>query len=299
MSAGRDPALLCGHPFVYNRREAHVAPEGRPVMPDLIYEKRSGIAHLTLNRPERRNAFSPEMMVQLAEAWRDFRDDDAARVAILTGAGSESFCAGGDLELLIPLITGTRAPEDEWDRRLAADLREILVAILRPFELYKPIVAAVNGHAVAGGCEILQATDIRIASTSATFGLAEAQRGLVPGGGSMVRLPRQIPYCKAMEILLLGDRISAEEAHRIGLVNELVPPDQVLPRAEEIAERLARNGPLAVRKIKEVVLRSNGLPLLEAFEIENECSAAVMVSRDAREGPRAFREKRDPVFTGR
>jgi enoyl-CoA hydratase len=267
-------------------------------VPDLIYEKHAGIATLTLNRPERKNAFSPQMMVQLAEAWQDFRDDDAARVAILTGSGGEAFCAGGDLELLIPLITGARTPEDEWDRRLAADLRQILTAILRPFELYKPIVAAVNGHAIAGGSEILQATDIRVASRAATFGLAEAQRGLVPGGGSMVRLPRQIPYCKAMEILLLGERISAEEAHRIGFVNEVVEPEQVMPRAREIALRLAKNGPLALRKIKEVVLRTNGMPILEAFEIENECSAVVMASRDAREGPRAFREKREPVFRG-
>jgi enoyl-CoA hydratase len=232
---------------------------------DLLYEKRGGIAYLTMNRPERRNAFSPQMMVRLAEAWQEVRDDDEVRVAILTGAGSESFCAGGDLELLIPLITGARKPEDEWDRRLAADLRLILTAILRPFELYKPIIAAVNGHAVAGGCEILQATDLRVASRTATFGLAEAQRGLVPGGGSMVRLPRQVPYCKAMEILMLGDRIPAEEAHRIGLVNEVVAPEQVLPRAEELARRLVRNGPLAVRKIKEVVLRTNGLPLADAF----------------------------------
>jgi enoyl-CoA hydratase len=265
---------------------------------DLIYEKRDGIAYLTMNRPERRNAFSPQMMVQLAEAWQDFRDDDDARVAILTGSGSESFCAGGDLELLIPLITGARKPADEWDRKLAADLRLILTAILRPFELYKPVVAAVNGFAVAGGCEILQATDIRIASKNASFGLAEAQRGLVPGGGSMVRLPRQVPYCKAMEILLLGDRIPAEEAHRIGLINEIVEPEDVLPRAEEIARRLAKNGPLALRKIKEVVLRTNGMPLADAFEIENECSQLVMSSKDAREGPRAFREKRDPVYTG-
>ena len=267
-------------------------------MSDLIYEKRDGIAYLTLNRPERRNAFSPQMMVQLAEAWHEVRDDDEIRVAILTGTGSESFCAGGDLELLIPLITGARKPADEWDRKLAADLRLILTAILRPFELYKPIIAAVNGHAVAGGCEILQATDLRVASKNATFGLAEVQRGLVPGGGSMVRLPRQVPYCKAMEILMLGDRISAEEAHRIGLINEVVEPEEVLPRAEEIAQRLAKNGPLALRKIKEVVLRTNGLPLADAFEIENDCSAVVMSSKDAREGPRAFREKRDPVFTG-
>jgi enoyl-CoA hydratase/carnithine racemase len=267
-------------------------------VPDLLFEKRGGIAYLTFNRPERRNAISPQMMLQLADAWLEFRDDAALRVAILTGAGREAFCVGGDLALLMPLFTGARQPEDEWDRRLLANLDKVPVALLKPFELYKPIVAAVNGYALAGGCEILQATDIRIASRTASFGLSEAQRGLVPGGGSMVRLARQIPHCKAMEILLTGDRMPAEEAHRIGLVNEVVEPDAVIPRAEEIAARLARNGPLALRKIKEAVLRTSGEPLARAYEIENECSAAVMASKDAREGPRAFMEKREPVFTG-
>jgi enoyl-CoA hydratase len=205
---------------------------------------------------------------------------------------------GGDLARLMPLFTGARQPDDEWDSRLLANLDKVPIALLKPFELYKPIVAAVNGYALAGGCEILQATDIRIASHTASFGLSEAQRGLVPGGGSMVRLARQVPHCKAMEILLTGDRMTAAEAHRIGLVNEVVEPEAVMPRAEEIAARLARNGPLALRKIKEAVLRTSGEPLARAYEIENECSAAVMASKDAREGPRAFMEKREPVFTG-
>ena len=267
-------------------------------MPDLLFEKRGGIAYLTFNRPERRNAISPQMMLQLADAWLEFRDDAALRVAILTGAGHEAFCVGGDLALLMPLFTGAREPDDEWDTRLLANLDRVPIALLKPFELYKPIVAAVNGYALAGGCEILQATDIRIASRTASFGLSEAQRGLVPGGGSMVRLARQVPHCKAMEILLTGDRMPAAEAHRIGLVNEVVEPDAVMPRAEEIAARLARNGPLALRKIKEAVLRTSGEPLARAYEIENECSAVVMASKDAREGPRAFMEKREPVFTG-
>jgi len=221
-------------------------------MADLLYEKRDGIAILTLNRPDHRNAFSPEMMVLLAEAWVDFRDDDSLRVAILTGAGDAAFCAGGDLSKLMPLFTGAREPQDEWDRRLMSDVSSVMsTALLRPFELYKPIIAAINGVAVAGGTEILQSTEIRIASTSASFGLSEAQRGLVPAGGSMVRLPRQIPYCKAMEILLTGDRISAEEALRIGFVNELARPEDLMPRAFHFANRLVRNAPLALRAIKE------------------------------------------------
>lgn len=268
-------------------------------MPDLLYEKRDGIAVLTFNRPERRNALSPQLMVMLADAWKDFRDDDSLRVAILTGVGDQAFCAGGDLQLLMPLFTGARRAEDEWDRKLMENVGETMAtALLRPFELYKPIVAAVNGFALAGGSEILQSTDIRISSSKASFGLSESQRGLVPGGGSMVRLPRQIPYCKAMEILLLGDRITAKEAHRIGFVNEVVAPEELMPRAVAVAERLAKNAPLALRAIKETVIRSSGLPLEEAYAIEQECAAKVMTSNDAREGPRAFMEKREPVFTG-
>jgi enoyl-CoA hydratase len=267
--------------------------------PDLLYEKRDGVAILTFNRPEKRNALSPELLVRLAEAWVDFRDDDALRVAILTGAGDQAFCAGGDLGRLMPLFTGARKPDDEWDQRLMGDLGRIMAtALLRPFELYKPIVAAVNGFALAGGTEILQSTDIRIASSRSSFGLTEAQRGLVPGGGSMVRLPRQIPYCKAMEILLLGDRIPADEAHRIGFVNEVLAPEELMPRALAIADRLKKNAPLALRAIKETAIRTNGMPLEEAYEVEHALSAPVVQSRDAREGPLAFMEKREPVFRG-
>ena len=268
-------------------------------MPDLLYEKRDGIAILTLNRPEKRNAFTPEMLVRLADAWEDFRDDASLRVAILTGSGDTAFCAGGDLGRLMPLFTGARQPEDDWDHRLMGDVGRVMsTALLRPFELYKPIIAAINGIAVAGGTEILQSTDIRVASRSASFGLSEAQRGLVPGGGSMARLPRQIPYCKAMEILMTGDALPAEEAHRIGFVNEVVEPEEVMPRALAFADRLARNAPLALRAIKETAIRSNGVPLEEAYRIEHELSAVVMRSQDAREGPRAFMEKREPHFTG-
>ncbi|MBC8342315.1 MAG: enoyl-CoA hydratase/isomerase family protein [Proteobacteria bacterium] len=268
-------------------------------MPHLLYEKRDGIAILTLNRPEQRNAFSPQTMVLLARAWKDFREDGAMRVAILTGAGDTAFCAGGDLKLLLPMFTGARQPETEWDHELMSNLGDVMAtALLRPFELYKPIIAAVNGYAMAGGSEILQSTDIRIASRTASFGLTEVKRGLVPGGGSMVRLQRQIPYAKAMELLMTGDNMSAEEAHRVGFINEVVEPEALMPRALEIAAKIAKNAPLAVQAIKETAIRTNGIPLEEAFKIEHECSAKVMTSSDAREGPRAFAEKREPVFKG-
>ena len=268
-------------------------------MPHLLYEKRDGIAYLTFNRPEVHNALSPEMMVRLADAWQDFADDDSLRVAIVTGAGDKAFCVGADLATFIPLITRARKPEDEWDDRVMSDRNLTNPAMLRHFPLYKPVIAAINGFCMAGGMEMLQGTDIRIAAEHATLGVSEVKRALVPGGGSMVRLARQIPYCKAMEILLTGDRISAEEAHRIGMVNYVVPADEVMPMAERFAKTLAANGPLAMQKIKETVIRTSGLSLEEAYKIESENSGIVFQSEDAKEGPRAFMEKRQPNYTGK
>ena len=171
-------------------------------------------------------------------------------------------------------------------------------ALLRDFELYKPVIAAVNGFALAGGMEILQATDLRVSSPNSEFGLSEVMRGIIPAGGSLVRLARQIPYCKAMEVLLVGDRMSADEALRIGLINEVVPADELMARATQIGERVAENGPLAVAACKEAVIRTSGLPMQDAFLIENEIAGRVMRSKDAREGPLAFMEKRKAEFTG-
>ncbi len=266
--------------------------------PHLLVEKRDGVLILVMNRPAKRNALSPEMLVRMAAAFREFRDSPELRVAILTGAGDEDFCAGGDLELTMPLMTGARKPESEWDRRLLGDLSQFSDAILRGFELYKPVIAAVNGRALGGGTEMTNACDLRVAAEHAVFGTPEARVGLLPGGGSLTRLPRQIPWAKAMEMLLVGEPFSAQDALAMGLLNYVVPRGQVMQKALELAGKLAANGPLALRKIKEGVLRASGRPLEEALRIENEVSAAVMTSRDAREGPRAFRERRPPRFTG-
>jgi enoyl-CoA hydratase/carnithine racemase len=268
-------------------------------MTAVFYEKRDSIAYLTINRPEVHNAFSPEVIVQLSEAWLDYASDDSVRVAIITGAGDRAFSAGADLARLIPLYTRARAPEDEWDRRVLEDRSIQGVALLRGYPLYKPVIAAVNGFCLAGGTELLQATDIRVAAEHATFGLFEVKRGLIPAGGSLARLARQVPYAPAMEILLTGEPITAQQALAIGLVNQVVPAGQLMAAAERYARLIAENGPLAVRKIKEAVIRTSGVPLDEAFKIENECAREVMGSEDAREGPRAFIEKRRPVFTGR
>lgn len=267
--------------------------------PALLYEKRDGIAYLTINRPERRNAFSPEVICRLADAWQDYAADDSLRVAILTGAGDKSFSAGADLGRLTPLMSGGRQPEDEWDHRLLANAKLGQTATLRGFSLYKPVIAAINGFCLAGGCELIQATDIRIAAEHATFALTEVKWSLLPFAGSMVRLPRQIPYCKAMEIMLVGDTFDAHEAYRIGLINYVVPAGQVMAKAEELARKIAANGPVAVRKIKETVLRALSVSLEEGFQLENESARAILATEDAKEGPRAFVEKRKPKYTGR
>jgi enoyl-CoA hydratase len=268
-------------------------------MPDLLFERRDGVAWITLNRPAQKNALSPEAICGLADALRALRDDDALRLGVLTGAGGDCFTSGGDLKLLLPLWTGARQPADAFDRRVLADPRVMQTALLKDFALDKPLLAAINGDALAGGFELMLACDLRIAVKHARFGLSEVQRALVPGGGSMVRLVRQIPWARAMEILLTGDAIDAPEALRLGLVNRLVEPDELQPAVEALAARLARNGPLALRAIKRTALETSGVPLPEAFEIEARNAAPVMRSDDAREGPRAFAEKRAPVFRGR
>ncbi|HUA34285.1 MAG TPA: enoyl-CoA hydratase-related protein [Candidatus Binataceae bacterium] len=268
-------------------------------MPALLFEKRNHIAYLTFNRPEVHNSFNPELIVRLGEAWQEIDKDDDVRAVIVSGAGKVAFSAGADLGKLIPLFTKARKPEDEWDRKLLAKRKLSDIALLRGYNTSKPVIAAVNGFCIAGGMEFIQATDLRVASENASFGLQEVKWAIIPGAGSLARLQRQIPYCKAMEILLTGNRIDANEAWRLGLVNYVVPQEKLLAKAEELAATIAENGPLAVKAIKEAVRRTSGRPYEEAFKIENECAREVMLSEDAKEGPRAFMEKRKPVYKGR
>lgn len=265
----------------------------------VLYDKRDGIARITLNRPEARNALTPEMLCRLADAVADFAGDDGLRVAIVTGAGEKAFCAGGDLGRTLPLLIGARAPEDEWDRRVLDDPLVMAASGLRDFPLFKPLIAAINGPCLAAGAELILGTDMRIAADHASFGLPEVTRALIPFAGSMARLPRQVPYALAMEIMLTGEAISAQEAYRIGLVNRVVPAGEVLATAEAMARRIAANGPVAVRKVKQTVLASSGLPLEDAYRLEDESRRSVFATEDAREGPRAFMEKRPPAYTGK
>ena len=267
--------------------------------PHLLVEKREGVACLTLNRPEKRNAFSPEMLVRLCDAWADIDQDPEVRVVLLTGAGDKAFSSGGDLGTVIPLMMRTRAPVGEWEERFAADRRQLGAAILRNASFFKPIVVAINGHAHGGGAEFLLSTDIRIMSSEATIALTEVRRGLIAGGGSLARLARQVPWAHAMELALVGEPITAQHALAIGLVNRVVPPDQVLATAYEFARKISLGAPVALLKSKEAMVRSSGRPLEDAFAIETQCTKENAATDDAREGPRAFMEKRAPVFTGR
>jgi enoyl-CoA hydratase len=264
----------------------------------LIYEKDGHIATITFNRPEAKNAMDPQTIVDLVESLEDFDKDDNLRVAVITGAG-DVYCSGADLAMLIPLLTGVRKPESEADKTPLGDTNFIGKVALKGLDIYKPLIAAVNGDCIAGGMEMLQGLDIRIASEKARFAIQEVKWGIVPGGGSTVRLPRQMSYCQAMEILLTGNMITAEEAYRIGLINKVVPHDKVMETAREYAQVISENGPLAVRYIKQSVINSIRVSQDEAFAKETELSYKALASEDAREGPRAFKEKRKPVFKGK
>ena len=267
--------------------------------PHLIVEKRGGIAYVTLNRPDKRNAFSPEMLVRLCDAWVDIASDTNVRVVLVTGAGDKAFSSGGDLGSVIPLMMRTRKPVGEWEERFAADRKQLGAAILRNASFFKPVVVAINGHAHAGGAEFVLSTDIRIMSSEATIALTEVRRGLIAGGGSLTRLARQVPWAHAMELALVGEPITAQHALAIGLVNRVVPPQEVLPTAEEFARKISLGAPVALLKSKEAIVRSSGRSLEEAFLIESQCTKENAATDDAKEGPRAFMEKRPPVFTGR
>ena len=261
--------------------------------PHLLLEREGHILTLTMNRPEARNALSSEMVVRLADAWEEINDDPEIRVAILTGAGGH-FSAGADLKQM-----AGGYGEDEWSARSKADPELPWKALLRTTRVRKPLIAAVEGYAVAGGTEILQSTDIRIAGESAQFGLAEVRRGLFPIGGSTVRLRRQIAYTHAAEILLTGGLVPAARALEMGLIGRVVPDGQALAEAKKVADTIAANGPLSVMAIKRSLQETEGLPEPEALKIELEIGLPIFGTEDAREGPKAFAEKRKPDFKGR
>jgi enoyl-CoA hydratase len=264
----------------------------------ILFEKREQQAWITLNRPREKNMINGDMFLELADAWQEVREDDAIRVAVLTAAGEEDFCCGGDLSQVIPLWTGAKKAQTPQEERLLGDPLIADKIMLKAEPLYKPVIAAINGRALGGGTELVQATDIRIAAEHAQFALPEPKVGVVPGAGSMVRLARQMPWAHAMKILLGGEPISAQEALAMGLVSEVVPLGELQSRAEHFAQNICRQAPLALQAIKRTALETHILPWADAFQFEMEQAATVMMSKDAREGPRAFKEKRQPEFSG-
>lgn len=258
------------------------------------------VAWITIDRPEARNSLDLEHFAQLRRAWERFDAEDDAWVAIVTGVG-DAFCTGADLKTYIPEVTRLQRQiaEQQVEEINGYRLDDGVKAVLRGVSIYKPIVAAVNGVCVAGGMEMLGGCDLRVAVPEASFGVMEPKRGLFAGGGTTVRLPRQIPFPAAMELLLCADRISAEQALSIGLVNAVVPAGELRAAAERYAHRITANSPLAVRKTKESVLRGLATDMKQAYRIESEIAKEVFSSEDAKEGPAAFAEKRPPRWTGR
>lgn len=255
---------------------------------DLLYEKEGKTALFTLNRPESMNALNPNLFRELHEAFEDFQRDPDLWVGIITGSGEKAFCAGADIKEWLPFVRECRAKP--W---------LLPTTPLRGMEVSKPLIAAINGVALGGGLELVLICDLRIASDRARFGFPEARLGILPRLGGTTRLPMNVPWCQAAEILFLGKTLDAQEAHRIGLINRIVPQGQVLSSAREWAKELCDVAPLAVRGIKEAMLRSRGMSLNEALWIENALGMPLYDTEDYEEGRAAFRERRSPAFKGK
>lgn len=248
----------------------------------------AGIALITLNRPERLNAMDADAYRQLSEAWSRVRDDTAIRVAVITGAGDRAFTTGADLK---SFVNAPQGMAQFW-------LTQQDQLLNRGLEVWKPVIAAVNGYCLGGGMTLLLATDLRIATPTATFGLTEVARGVIAGNGGTQRVLEQLPHAIAMEMLLTGRRVDAAAAERWGLVNRVVPQDELLATAFQLAREISANAPLAVQAAKELALRSRDVDRGTGLRLEQAMNRLLQFTDDAREGPAAFAEKRTPTFTG-
>jgi len=251
------------------------------------YKKEGKVAIFTINRPQAFNAIDMETAQKLHEALVDFRDDPKLWVGIITGASDKAFSAGADIKSMLPFMKEHR--DAPW----------VMPALpMRGLDLWKPLIAAINGLAFGGGLEMALACDIRIASETARFGMPEVTLGLIPGWGGTQRLPRMIPQCKAAEMILMGKPIDAQEAYRIGLINKVVSPQEVMPTAREWAKVICQAGPLAVRAAKEAMIRGSNMTLDDGLRLENSLEANLFSTKDFNEGTTAFIQKRKPVYKG-
>jgi len=254
-------------------------------MPPIEYKKEGKIAVFTINRPEALNALSPDLMASFSELLVDFRDDKDLWVGIITGAGEKAFCAGLDLRSAPP---GTALDPSKDGKPVPT--------LARGLQIWKPLIAAVNGYAFGGGFEIALACDIRLAAENAQFGLTEVTLGLIPGWGGTQRLPRIIPFGKAAELMLMGKRINAQEALNLNLVSKVVPQKELIATAKEWANQICTCAPLAVRAAKEAMTRGRDMTLAEGLALEAELASKVMKTADFAEGRQAFIDKRKASF---
>jgi enoyl-CoA hydratase len=252
---------------------------------EVKYEKQEHICVVTIDRPKAMNSLTMDMLNGIEAAMAEFQNDPDLWVCIFTASGDRAFSSGLDLKEAAPMLTGGDSLGfDDTTKRQFSDI-------------FKPIICAVNGFCIAGGMEMLLGTDIRIAAEHATFGLGEVKVGLVPLGGTHIRMPRQIPWAISMELLLTGQNIDAKRAYEVGLINQVVAADELMPTALKLAKKMCRNGPLAMRTAKEIAVRA--LDLEPGFVLEKALGQKVLNSQDAKEGPAAFMEKRKPIFTGK
>jgi len=254
----------------------------------IIFEKRENIGYVTFNRPEVLNAISTQLLTDLRQAINEIEQDKDIRVVIITGAG-RAFMAGADISQLVKM---NPLEINEWNHRIIENFGALEA-------LKQPVIAAINGYALGGGLEAALCCDIRVASENARLGQPEVSLGIMPGGGGTPRLPRTVGRAKAMEMLLTGDMIDAQEAYRIGLVNKVVPEGQALKAAEEIAARILKRGPLATMLVKDAVVVGKDLPLDAAIEYAHKNLVLCFASEDAKEGLSAFLEKRSPEWKGK
>jgi len=274
--------------FLRKEQESSWPAGGRRSPTALLYERKGRIVYITLNRPEAFNSIDPETWQELGQALVDFRDDSHLRCAIITGAGERAFCTGADIQQMLPFIKEHSGEEQLW-----------LGTIMRGLEVWKPIIAAINGLALGGGLELALACDLKIASENASFGQPEVKLGLIPGWGGTQRLPRAIPVARATEMILTGEPIGAQEALRLGLVSKVVPLSQLLPAATEWAENLCSLGPLAIRAAKEAMTRGRDMDLDGGLRLEQRLFESLLSTEDYEEGTKAFVERRKPEFKGR